>query len=109
MDQAVSPTMNTGNFTVAKQSGAPCSEVTTVIRSVARAITFSPMRKVKSVQVMEGAMGSSSAINIELQPGHRADDILNVSALAKSTLLILICRSIRACGSIISLIIFLHV
>jgi len=60
-------------------------EVSGMLRSAAHALSFDP--KVKSVHMVEGTMGSSSAINIELQPACGSDILMGVSALAKSTLL----------------------
>jgi len=62
-------------------------EVSSVLRSVARAVTFSPLGKVKNVQVMEGTMGSSSAINIEVMPSYVPGDAQGLCALVKSSLL----------------------
>lgn len=78
--QALSSTL-----TIADPSALICIEVSAVLRSVAQTLTFNP--KVKSVHMVEGAMGSSSAINVELPPSHDHDDVQGISALAKSTFL----------------------
>lgn len=78
--QALSSTL-----TVVDPTALICIEVSAVLRSVAQSLTFNP--KVKSVHMLEGAMGSSSAINVELPPSLDHDDIQGISAFAKSTFL----------------------
>jgi hypothetical protein len=84
--QAVNPAMNLIGPTTLVESSSQCgqcnNEVTAVLRSVAQSLSFSHM--VKGVHIFEGAMGSSSALNVE---PHSAEDAQAILALLKSTLL----------------------